>query len=159
MQLPDTLSEALAPLFEILPLEQAMPRLVGDGGASDAACALVKELVRTPIFAQNPALAAGIWLYVDDIWTSHTVSQDIPVATGSYWHGIMHRREGDFWNSHYWFNRVGDHPAMQDMTGYVGHQFVDAVDNAQPDTPADLVENQRNEWATLFAWCAAKADL
>ena len=56
MQLPDTLSEALAPLFEILPLEQAMPRLVGDGGASDAACALVKELVRTPIFAQNPAL-------------------------------------------------------------------------------------------------------
>ena len=159
MQLPDPIATALAPLFDLLPLDQAMPRLVGDGGASAEACALVADLVHTPLFAKNPTLAAGLWLYVDDIWKSHTISQSIEDATGSYWHGIMHRREGDFGNAHYWFDRVGSHPAMKSMTGHVGHQFVDAVDQAQPETPEALVQNQRDEWQALFVWCAAQAGI
>jgi len=53
---------------------------------------------------------AAIWLHFNYLEESHTISQGIPTSTGSYWHGIMHRREGDFFNSKYWFNRVKRHP-------------------------------------------------
>lgn len=32
-------------------------------------------------------------------------------TTFSFWHAVMHRREGDFWNSKYWYARCRDHPA------------------------------------------------
>jgi hypothetical protein len=49
-------------------------------------------------------------LLYDALDESHAVSQQIEVAEGSFWHGVMHRREGDFGNAKYWFRRVGDHP-------------------------------------------------
>ena len=63
----------------------------------------------------NPdALAAvsGLLLWNGNLDRSHTISQGIENPTGSYWHGIMHRMEGDYWNAKYWFRRVGRHPAM-----------------------------------------------
>jgi hypothetical protein len=55
---------------------------------------------------------SGVWLLHDFLDDSHKISQSIETASGSFWHGIMHRREGDFWNSKYWFHRVGQHPAF-----------------------------------------------
>ena len=55
-------------------------------------------------------MAALLLLYNDDLEESHTLSQGIPSATGSYWHGIMHRREPDYPNAGYWFRKVGEHP-------------------------------------------------
>src|SRR5205823_11683753 len=52
---------------------------------------------------------AGLWLYHDFLDESHTLSQEIYTTTGSYWHGLMHRREPDYSNAKYWFQRVGDH--------------------------------------------------
>ena len=56
---------------------------------------------------------AGLWLYHDFLDESHTLSQEIHPNTGSYWHGIMHRREPDYANAKYWFRRVGDHPVFR----------------------------------------------
>ena len=89
---------------------------------------------------------------------------------GGVWHAIMHRREGDFANSKYWYRRVGKHPAMSgiDLPGgsaaagtAIGHfdpiHFVDRVEKCHTsrsgDCP-DLVALQRREWKKLFEWCA-----
>jgi hypothetical protein len=55
---------------------------------------------------------SGVWLLHDFLDDSHKISQDIDTTSGSFWHGIMHRREGDFWNSKYWFRRARQHPAL-----------------------------------------------
>ena len=56
------------------------------------------------------ACRAGLWLLFNFLDESHTVSQELHDADGSYWHAMMHRREMDFSNSKYWFRRVGVHP-------------------------------------------------
>ncbi|MEX2300420.1 MAG: hypothetical protein WD733_05755 [Bryobacterales bacterium] len=52
---------------------------------------------------------SALFLYLSDLDQSHTISQDVPTATGSFLHGVMHRQEPDFGNSKYWFRRVGSH--------------------------------------------------
>ena len=49
------------------------------------------------------ACLSGLWLWFDFLDESHSLSQDIHTVEGSFWHGIMHRREGDFANAKYWF--------------------------------------------------------
>ncbi|QYR22903.1 hypothetical protein KZ483_08220 [Paenibacillus sp. sptzw28] len=57
------------------------------------------------------ALKAGLHLRNDSLDRSHSYSQEIEDdATGCYWHGIMHRMEGDYWNANYWFRSAGTHP-------------------------------------------------
>jgi hypothetical protein len=57
------------------------------------------------------ALKAGLHLRNDSLDRSHSYSQEIEDdATGCYWHGIMHRMEGDYWNANYWFQSAGKHP-------------------------------------------------
>ena len=62
---------------------------------------------------QDPDMAAccrsALWLFHDFLDESHQISQTVETATGSYWHGIMHRREPDYSNAKYWFRRVGSH--------------------------------------------------
>jgi len=56
------------------------------------------------------ACVAGLLLLYDGLDESHSISQELGDATGSYWHGIMHRREPDYGNAKYWFARVHQHP-------------------------------------------------
>ena len=170
MDLPAPLRKLLDPLFAALPLDQALSQLVVGTKAlaitragapvgevqvsatvSPEQLALVDGLCRGDLPAP---LKAALWLYVDELDKSHRLAQQIEDQTGSYWHGIMHRREGDFSNSHYWFNKVGQHPAMALIAGYDAHAFIDAVSQAQGGQAA-LVELQRREWQVLFGWCAA----
>src|SRR6266851_8286896 len=59
---------------------------------------------------------AGLWLYHDFMDESHTLSQEIHTTSGSYWHGFMHRREPDYSNAKYWFQRVGSHPIFESVS-------------------------------------------
>jgi hypothetical protein len=56
--------------------------------------------------------AAMIWLRVGLIDRPHRIVQEDSSAMGSYIHGIVHRLEGDYWNSNYWFQRVRDNSLL-----------------------------------------------
>jgi len=153
LDIPADYLAVLQPLFDALPLSKAMTQLVvSRGGPTD----VVKIIVDHPLISAKPALIAGLWLYVDQLDASHIISQDLENPTGSFWHGIMHRREGDFSNSHYWFRKVGNHPAMKLMGDYNPHTLIDDVEKATKaaQSPQALIAMQQREWAGLFEWCA-----
>lgn len=55
-------------------------------------------------------LKSALHLWNDNLIRAHEIAQEIGTPTGSYLHGVMHRREPDYGNSKYWFRKVGDHP-------------------------------------------------
>ena len=72
-------------------------------------------------------IESGLWLLFGELDRSHDISQNIGSAEGSFWHGIMHRREGDFGNSKYWFRRVGEgHPVHQALAAKIADSNLDA---------------------------------
>jgi hypothetical protein len=122
------------------------------------------------------ACLAGLWLRHNFLDESHSLSQEIETPTGSFWHGILHRREGDFGNSRYWFRRAGQHtifPALNDAAAAAGWP---ATPRWNPITLVDRVEQairlpaenptaqlcrtvQQIEWEVLFdySWKQALA--
>ncbi|GCL71031.1 MULTISPECIES: hypothetical protein [Paenibacillus] len=61
------------------------------------------------------SVKAGLHLFNESLEPSHAISQDIDTPTGSYWHAIMHRMEGDYSNAKYWFRMAGAHPVYDDV--------------------------------------------
>lgn len=151
--LPANLEATLEPLWRDLPLESAMPHLLPKRPHPVSGTAAFQQMLHE---ISHPGLLAGLWLFVDDLDASHRISQTQDDATGCFWHAIMHRREGDFSNSKYWFRRAELHPAMERVEGYDPYRFVDDVAAASGD-PAHLVDLQRREWMALFTWCANEA--
>jgi len=148
---PDV-STVLAPLTSVLPLDQAMPDLVPLRRQKPEILAVAEQLIKS--LAHRPCLAAGIWLYVDDLDRSHRISQDLHSTQGSLWHAVMHRREGDFGNSKYWLRQAGDTAVLQSVYGDP-FEFIDRVQRDQRTNPPNLVDLQRQEWQALFDLCAA----
>ncbi len=58
------------------------------------------------------ACRCGLLMWNDDIEAAHEIAQMHDNPTYNFWHAIMHRREGDFPNSQYWWSKTGSHPAF-----------------------------------------------
>ena len=92
------------------PVDWELPRRIRD--ASDAVLGGDHEIAKPKLFP----LVRGALLYaVDALDDAHRIFQDEPGDLGSYWHGMMHRREGDFDNARYWFRRAGALPIFDRM--------------------------------------------
>lgn len=161
-------------------------QLVIPPGSADRRAELLRDL--TPrdlldgkIVDENAAacVLAGLWLRFDALDQSHKICQAIETPEGSFWHAIVHRREGDFSNSKYWFDRVGPSPLYKTMAarasevinpfpadksvyrltvnGWNAAALVDLVAAVahQPDDPRHTlaVAIQQIEWQVLFEHC------
>jgi hypothetical protein len=154
---------------------EAYARLViagGSGASADVRKHLVgltaDTILTVPVSSRDDAegLLAALWLWHDFLDESHTLSQSIHTPTGSFWHAIMHRREGDFSNAKYWYARCRNHPALAVVLQRAGeswepNRFVDLVEQVHenPSDPlhARAIELQRIEWAALFDHCLRAA--
>ncbi len=149
--------------------------------------ALSRELVGAHLFPANSSHAAtemselcrvGLLLFNDDLARAHDIVQAIGSASGSFWHAILHRREGDFSNANYWWNRTGEHPVFDELHDMILHRvpefgFLDELRGAPTWIPktftawceesaqtgesdAALREVQRLEMKLLLQWCASQ---
>lgn len=96
---------------------------------------LIENATATSAFSSpdGHAVRAGLLLWQGRLDDSHRVSQSIENQgrhrAGDYWHAIMHRREGDFGNSKYWFRHVGPHPIYDELARRV-RGFMDEFPNS-----------------------------
>ena len=132
-------------------LRQLRPEDLFEGGA-----------IKDRDFAK--CVQSGLYLYFSALDESHRISQGIPSASGSYWHGIMHRQEGDWSNAKYWFRRVGTHPVFGQLEAQAGstwdpYAFVDrcSAASARNSDAADLIDLQMQEWRLLMRYCYRNA--
>lgn len=185
----DPLSAAAGHLLKLNP--DAYAALVVTGAGCVEAKDLLESVKPAELLASGvvkqpeeaDATLAGLWLWHDWLEESHAVSQGLHGPSGSFWHAIMHRREGDFGNAKYWYARCADHPVLPSLnaqgsailnplpadksllrltaTGWNAGAFVDLVAQLhdQPSDPrhAVAVALQRLEWRVLFNHCARRA--
>lgn len=162
--LPSPIDPVARPLLETLTVSTVLDRRPTDTDA--ASCVL-----------------AALWLWHDHLDPAHEIVQRVNDEIGSYWHGIVHRREGDFSNAKYWFargevdgivstmtNRAEDllrsQPADKQLfritaNGWNPSAFVDLASRVS-DHPTDplyplAVALQRMEWQVLFDHCVRLA--
>lgn len=99
--------------------------------------------------AKAELIRSLLLLWHDHLDASHTISQSIENPDGSLVHAILHRREPDYWNSQYWFRRVGHHPCFADLAKRV---------NASPAVDAELaIQLMPREVWDAFAFVEAVA--
>ncbi|NUO83663.1 hypothetical protein HUU05_26610 [candidate division KSB1 bacterium] len=150
-----------------------------------AALDLQQAFAPHAVVAEDMARAclAGLWLYHDFLEESHRLSQSISSSTGSYWHGLMHRREPDYSNSKHWFHRVGAHPIFPALQQHAAQlaaasenhpssdflkgqpqwepfAFIDLCEScAERRSPAERLcrQIQMYEWQLLFDYSYRKA--
>jgi hypothetical protein len=176
-------------VLELLTEKRLMP--LGPGKPDEAMQPRLAALTASDLFtgqvirdrAEADACVAGLWLYHDFLDESHTISQSLHSPSGSYWHGIMHRREPDFDNAKYWFRRLGNHPVFEalheaarelvktdkthESTRFLAVQpmwdpfaFVDLCEACLHGTsPCTQLcrQVQQREWELLFEYCFRRA--
>jgi len=122
----------------------------------------------------NPAAFAlirgGLFYAADAIHDAHQIFQDASGDLGSYWHGMMHRREGDFDNARYWFRRAGTlpvfgalhhtasahSPVMARQLNWDPYLFTGECEQArfgETESLKELAALQRAEFEELFDYC------
>ena len=140
--LPDEIRE----FVEALPFPD-----LGEGEVNSSASENLELLLNTHGLSHN-LVGAGLWLAIGELDRSHSISQHDDSSTGSYWHGIMHRREGDYGNAKYWFRRAKGHPMVGSLAAEIREQ--EEIDGVAGITPG-LLSDEENLAVNLVDLVAA----
>lgn len=100
-------------LERLLPLEPGHPVAIQSIREASEESLLGGAMPAEPEYPRM--IRAGLLYAYDALRESHRILQEIGSAEASYWHGMIHRREGDFENARYWFRRTGVLPAYSEM--------------------------------------------
>ncbi len=136
-------------------------------GATDESIAGKQTITDFAMFA---LVRGGLFYALDAMDDAHAIFQDANGDVGSYWHGMMHRREGDFENARYWFRRAGVLPIFGAMHGaacehsslmarqssWDPYVFTGQCEQARfgdTDSLKELSALQRVEFDALFDYC------
>ena len=110
---------------------------------------------------------AGLFYYHNALDDSHKQAALDEGDLAAYWHGMVHRREGDFENARYWMRRAGEQPVFQEMQGrasdgapHMGRQsnwdpflFIHLCEQyryGETDYKKEIGHLQRTEFAVMF---------
>jgi len=108
----------------------------------------------------------GVYYALDALDPAHELFQQEPTPLGSYWHGMLHRREGDYDNARYWFRRAGAlpffaklHRSVSEFSPLMGRQthwdpylFTNQCEHTRrgEEDTEKLPELQRAEFNSVF---------
>jgi hypothetical protein len=139
---PATFAEIRELLLSRSPLPPLRP-----GAAFEESLAAAIDTLRVRILTK-----AALHLLNDDLERCHRIAQEHENPLGNYLHAVLHRREGDFENSLYWYNRVGGYPVLDQMrqacANWSPAHFVRWCEAGQG--PADLLALQLTEMRLLL---------
>jgi hypothetical protein len=96
----------------------------------------------------------GLLYAANALEKAHALFQENHSPEGAYWHGMLHRREGDFSNALYWVRRAGRVPGLAGLNGFSPSGFIADCEAAaaRGTEPPDLLELQRCEWEAMLRW-------
>ncbi|MDP6354376.1 MAG: hypothetical protein QF473_04720 [Planctomycetota bacterium] len=132
------------------------PRMESDPALSERIRSLSpSEILGKPVAPSDFAdsVKSALLLWNDALDESHTLSQGIGNTTGSYWHGIMHRREPDYSNSKYWFRKVGDHECFGAVREAAIRIFTEASSTWANETAEQLEASSAWDAFDFVDWC------
>ncbi|KAK1921062.1 hypothetical protein DB88DRAFT_121391 [Papiliotrema laurentii] len=110
---------------------------------------LVKQI---SALKEHRFVIAALHLANDDIHHAHLIAQDSEGdPTADLLHATLHRREGDYWNSKYWYSRLSPHPLVPSIPS--AKAFVDACER-DPKSES-LRQRQWDELKALVEWTRA----
>jgi hypothetical protein len=151
------------------PLAWELPGKIRD--ASDVTISGGKEIADAKMFV---LVRGALLCAVDALDDAHRIFQDGSSDLGSYWHGVLHRREGDFDNARYWFRRAGRllisdklhaaaaqvSPNMAKQTSWDAYLLTGMCEQAKfgdIDAIPECLRLQRVEFDELLAYCWRKS--
>lgn len=160
-----TYPSAIADFIQKLETGNPLPPLVPQQEASEALTASLQAVSTDALFeGQNvkdttfaDAIKSGLLLWNDALDESHTISQGLANSTGSYWHGIMHRREPDYSNAKYWFRRVGTHAIFPEIRerALALYNETSEPSEALASIGKTIVANAAWDASQFIDWCQA----
>lgn len=164
---PDTYGPRVAGIFA---QDGGVPDLRPRGCTSETVRELLLKADARDLFpdARDPESAlSGLFLYFSCLTEAHELLHRFATVDGFYWHGIMHRMEGDAYNAGYWFRRVGRHPvypALHREASQLGYAqgrewdpfaFIEFCEASARAGDGELAKRvQLAEWQLLFDYCA-----
>ncbi len=113
IQITEPLLEWLDSLPRVVPLRAVSP---GEPSSPSSDKKQLEQWITDSRLPAHSLISAMLWLRIGVIDPPHEIVQSETTPLASYLHGVVHRLEGDYWNSKYWFKQVRDSRLLRSLS-------------------------------------------